>query len=1428
MRYTLLKCTIVSFIIGLLFSCNVNVESTDNIEYGTIIGKAYYSNSTDASGINISLESTDGLRALSVSRAIQAGEINASTRSIVSSDMVESDGCYTFTNVLPGTYTLYASSNTSSERAVTTNVQVYANRTVTADDLKLTATGCISGKVTLDYSSTNSYGFIVYVASTSFSAMTGLDGKFSISGVPAGTDYSLIISKGEFTYLWKTGVSVNAGQTTNIISKNFTTEEVSNGFGSITWKGSLSSAPSNPQIGWAYYNTIEKCSYIYDGSSWQLIAQDGKSVEWKGELASAPVNPEENWAYFNIIDGNSYIYTGTEWNYLAKSGRDGASGIMLWLGTLASAPQNPSSGYCYYNSSDGCSYIWDGDSWEVLAKDGTNGTSGTSIVWKGVLSFAPSNPELCWAYYNSTNQTSYIWNGTRWDTLAESLGGDTTVQVPVNWLGEYVSAPSTPSIGDAYYNSTLKASFIYDGSIWNQISKDGQDGTYTYEGTGYLITWKGTLSKAPSNPAKGWAYYNSSEGKSYVYDGSAWQIMSKDGLNGSGGSVSNAEIKIYVNGTESNYYQFGTYDYGNESDAIVFTIKNTGASTLNLTDSNIFEYLGGLYDYKDQFVIDISKTSSSIAAGGTTTFTVKFKPTKAVSNCCMTIYFPSNAKNGTATFYFYGSCKAPDLYFILTVNGTQHLGYPYMYDMGYAEYEVKNVDFGTTYVNTPVTSTAFMIQNAGVNSTGTTLKLTRNITISGQDADSFIVTQPDTTSIVQGTSVSAKLAFSPTSVGRKTATVTIYTNAPGREIYSFTVTGNCLASSSTGSPDPDPEDVPAPKWPKYFDGGEGDGNDVVICSAHDSLGNLYFVGYGYELVNNHSGYDWWIKKFSKDGDEIITGWNKQLNYYDDYSKNYDVPGQILIDNNNDVIIISKYNAVKFSANGTLLWEKSNTKGNFKKIYGDSNANTYLVTDKETMKINNLGTVEWTIADTAPIVFDSNDNFALYKNSKISYYSSTANLISEFECIDTKTTTVDESGWVNSSVKSEDDVCKWVFPVKSGTTYAIQMNNRSYGDGTKSGSVYLRADYVSSGNQIFSDDYSMFDSPNTFTPSSNDSVCIKSSAYNSSYFGPYAFRVLKLGGKNISVGWNSGSVTTGTTEKKYTYSVEAGKTYLLVANDKTYGDGTKTGRIKVSASYSDGSNVQSSTSSDLWSAGKLFVATKSDTVTVTVSIYSSSSSYAGTFAVALAKPSIAISDFEVQSSIIVNSICIDNNNDIYVAGSSTNTIDSYSGRDVRIKKYTSSGVPYDGWDKSYDWGHCDDEYATNIIFDGSKLLVYGIGNDLLSGSSKSDMWFKTLSISGTVLSEVVVDDTASSLLAVDSSNSIYLANGYYLYKYSSAGVLERTIYPVSSAPYMSYDSNPFGSSGIAYTVNIDGKIYAAGYVNNGVTSVSGYDWCIKQY
>ena len=57
--------------------------------------------------------------------------------------------------------------------------------------------------------------------------------------------------------------------------KNVTEQVTKTVYMTPIWKGSLAAAPENPETGWAYYNTAEKKSYIYDGQTWQIFAQDG-------------------------------------------------------------------------------------------------------------------------------------------------------------------------------------------------------------------------------------------------------------------------------------------------------------------------------------------------------------------------------------------------------------------------------------------------------------------------------------------------------------------------------------------------------------------------------------------------------------------------------------------------------------------------------------------------------------------------------------------------------------------------------------------------------------------------------------------------------------------------------------------------------------------------------------------------------------------------------------------------------------------------------------------------------------------------------------------------------------------------------------------------------------------------------------------------
>ena len=40
----------------------------------------------------------------------------------------------------------------------------------------------------------------------------------------------------------------------------------------ITWLGSLPYPPNNPKYLWAYYNTTDECSYIWDGKKWTLLS----------------------------------------------------------------------------------------------------------------------------------------------------------------------------------------------------------------------------------------------------------------------------------------------------------------------------------------------------------------------------------------------------------------------------------------------------------------------------------------------------------------------------------------------------------------------------------------------------------------------------------------------------------------------------------------------------------------------------------------------------------------------------------------------------------------------------------------------------------------------------------------------------------------------------------------------------------------------------------------------------------------------------------------------------------------------------------------------------------------------------------------------------------------------------------------------------
>lgn len=67
--------------------------------------------------------------------------------------------------------------------------------------------------------------------------------------------------------------------------------------------------------------------------------------------------------------------------------------------------------------------------------------------------------------------------------------------------------------------------------------RDGIDGINGKDGSdGLSVDWKGDFSEPPVNPQKNWVYRNINDSRVYIYNGTAWQLMVADGNDGIDGT----------------------------------------------------------------------------------------------------------------------------------------------------------------------------------------------------------------------------------------------------------------------------------------------------------------------------------------------------------------------------------------------------------------------------------------------------------------------------------------------------------------------------------------------------------------------------------------------------------------------------------------------------------------------------------------------------------------------------------------------------------------------------------------------------------------------------------------------------------------------------------------------------------------------------
>jgi len=194
---------------------------------------------------------------------------------------------------------------------------------------------------------------------------------------------------------------------------------------------------------------------------------------------------------------------------------------------------------------EGSTNKWAGES----GADVTADHAGDIITGGATPPANPQNGHL-WLDTSSSPHTLKKYNGSSWEsagTVGATWGVDIVDQPAgylVYWKGTYTSHPASPQEGWAYYNSTDRKSYIYHDAAWYQMSADGVDGANGADGLS--IVWKGELASPPASPETNWVYKDTDDGYAYIYNGTAWEPMVADGSDGADGADGSDGLSVFI------------------------------------------------------------------------------------------------------------------------------------------------------------------------------------------------------------------------------------------------------------------------------------------------------------------------------------------------------------------------------------------------------------------------------------------------------------------------------------------------------------------------------------------------------------------------------------------------------------------------------------------------------------------------------------------------------------------------------------------------------------------------------------------------------------------------------------------------------------------------------------------------------------------
>ncbi|OIQ28277.1 MAG: hypothetical protein BM564_09395 [Bacteroidetes bacterium MedPE-SWsnd-G2] len=244
-------------------------------------------------------------------------------------------------------------------------------------------------------------------------------------------------------------------------------------------------------------------------------------------------------------------------------------------------------------------------------------------------------------------------------------------------------------------------------------------------------------------------------------------------ITGSGNTITDGDsTPIVTDDTE-----FGSLLVSSGSVSHTFTIQNTGTSDLNLTDASPYISIAG-------HTADFTVTSipvTPITSGSNTTFAITFDPSAAGLRSATISIANNDSDENPYNFTIQGTGTVPTPEIEITGLGNS------ITDGDSTPAVGDDTDFGSADISSATVAHTFTINNTGT----ADLNLTNAspfITLTGDTSEFSITTIPSST-VSAGGSTTFVITFDPTSIGTKTATISIANNDADENPFTFDIEG---------------------------------------------------------------------------------------------------------------------------------------------------------------------------------------------------------------------------------------------------------------------------------------------------------------------------------------------------------------------------------------------------------------------------------------------------------------------------------------------------------------------------------------------------------------------------------------------------------------------------------------------------------------